>query len=86
VRGAVAPRGLELATAWTLDSGDGIADVASARIVDPDIALTFYLAVAGKRKPPDAVAVVADRLRTLALAAAARPDTRAGARRTPSPP
>lgn len=74
-----------VATAWTLADDDPTPDVSAARIVDPEIKLTFYLAIGGKRKPPDAVPIVADMLRSLALATAHRPQPGAGADRQPPP-
>jgi DNA-binding transcriptional LysR family regulator len=53
-------------TAWTMTWDKHAAELAYARIVDPEFELVFHLAVAGKRRPLAAVQVVADMLRTLA--------------------
>jgi LysR family transcriptional regulator, nitrogen assimilation regulatory protein len=60
-----------VATAWTNAPGQDDTGLSAARIVEPDIALRFHLAVGGRRKPPDAVQIVTDMVRTLACAAAA---------------
>lgn len=59
-----------VATASTLFSGSLEPELSFARIVDPEFELAFHLAIAGRRRPPAAVQVVANLLRTAARALA----------------
>lgn len=70
-----------IATAWSNRADHAALHVSAARIIEPEIELAFHLAVAGKRKPSEAVQVVVNMVKALArtYTDASQPDARGNA-------